>query len=76
MRSRGIFWAACICIPFWLSIIWLIKAGIIAFQTLIFTGIILSAILFYLILTFRRISKSDEQNRETIPDHRSATLFK
>jgi hypothetical protein len=57
MRSRGIFWAACICIPFWLFIIWLIQAGVIAFQTLIFTGAILSAILLYLILTSRRISK-------------------
>jgi hypothetical protein len=76
MRSRGIFWAACICIPFWLFIIWLIKAGVIAFQTLIFTGAILSAILFYLILTSHRIPKPDEKNRETIPDQRSATLLK
>jgi len=76
MRSQGIFWAACICIPFWLFIIWLIKAGVIAFQTLIATGVILSAILFYLILTSRRISKPDEHNRETIPDQRSATFFK
>ena len=70
MRSRGIFWAACICIPFWLFIIWLIKAGVIAFQTLIVTGVILSGILFYLILTSHRIYKPDEQNRETIPDLR------
>jgi len=76
MRSRGIFWAACICIPFWLFIIWLIKAGIIAFQTLIFSGVILSAILLYLILTSHRISKTDEQDRETIPDQPSATLLK
>jgi hypothetical protein len=76
MRSRGIFWAACICIPFWLCIIWLIKAGVIAFQTLIFTGGILSAILLYLILTSRRISKAGEPGRETIPDQSSATLIK
>jgi hypothetical protein len=76
MRSRGIFWAAFICIPFWLFIIWLIKAGVIALQTLIFTSAILSAILLYLILTSRRISKPDEQDRETIPDQRSATLLK
>jgi len=76
MRSRGIFWAACICIPFWLFIIWLIKAGVIAFQTLIFSGVILSAILLYLILTSHRISKPDEQNRETMPDQGSATLLK
>jgi hypothetical protein len=76
MRSRGIFWAACICIPFWLFIIWLIKAGFIAFQTLIFTGVILSAILLCLILTSHRISKTDGQNRETFPDQRSASLLK
>jgi hypothetical protein len=76
MRSRGIFWAVCICIPFWLFIIWLIKAGVIAFQTLIGTGVILSGILFYLILTSHRISKPDEQNGETIPDQSSATLIK
>jgi len=76
MRSRGIFWAACICIPFWLFIIWLIKAGVIAFQTLIFSGVILSAILLYLILTSHRISKPDEQNRETMSDQGSATLLK
>jgi hypothetical protein len=76
MRSRGIFWAACICIPFWLFIIWLIKAGIIAFQTLIFTGVILSAILLYLILASHRISKTEEQDRETSPDQRSASFLK
>jgi multisubunit Na+/H+ antiporter MnhE subunit len=76
MRSRGIFWAASICIPFWLFVIWLIKAGVISFQTLIFTGFILSAVLFFLILTPSRISKPDEQNRETIPDQNSATLIK
>jgi hypothetical protein len=67
MRSRGIFWAACICIPFWLLVIWLIKAGVIAFQTFIFTGFILSAILFYLILTSHRISKPDEQDGANNP---------
>jgi hypothetical protein len=76
MRSRGIFWAACICIPFWLFVIWLIKAGVIAFQTIIFTGVILSAILFCLILTSHRISKPDEQDRETIPEQPSATFLK
>ena len=76
MRPRGIFWAACICIPFWLFVIWLIKTGVIAFQTLIFTGFILSAILLYLMLTSHRISKPDEQDGENIPDQRSVSLIK
>jgi hypothetical protein len=51
MRPRGIFWATIICIPFWLFVIWLIKAGYIDLQTLIFAGFILSGILLFLILT-------------------------
>ena len=76
MRPRGIFWAAIICIPFWFFVIWLIKAGVIALQMLIFTGFILSIILLFLILTSPRIPKQDEQDRETIPDQSSATLIK
>jgi hypothetical protein len=39
MPGGGIIWGAIICIPFWLIVILLVTAGVIALETYYFCGI-------------------------------------
>lgn len=64
MPGGGIIWGILICIPFWLFVILLIKTGIIAMETIIFVGLILSGSLLFLILTLPQITKQDEQDKQ------------
>ncbi len=64
MLFGGIIWGTIICAPFWLIVILLVKAGVIAMETLIFVGLILSGLLFFLILTSPQNTKQDEQDTQ------------
>ncbi len=64
MPFSGIIWGTIICVPFWLIVILLIKAGVIAVETLIFVGLILSGLLLFFILTGPQKTKQDEQDKQ------------
>jgi hypothetical protein len=66
MPFSGIIWGTIICVPFWLIVILLIKAGVIAMETLIFVGLILSVsgLLLFLILSTPQNTKQDEQDKQ------------
>ena len=64
MLFGGIIWGTIICVPFWLIVILLVKAGVIAMETLIFVGLILSGLLLFLILTAPQNTKQDEQDTQ------------
>jgi hypothetical protein len=64
MLFGGIIWGTIICVPFWLTVILLVKAGVIAMETLIFVGLILSGLLLFLILTAPQNTKQDEQDTQ------------
>lgn len=66
MPLGGIIWGAIICIPFWLIVIFLFKAGVIAMETLIFVGLILSVLLLFFILTTPKNSKQLGQDKNLI----------
>lgn len=66
MRSRGLFWATIICIPFWVTVIWLFIAGVIALKSIIFAGLIISGPLLFLILSHPPDTSPDEQDRQPI----------
>ena len=66
MPLGGIIRGAIICIPFWLIVIFLIKAGVIAMETLIFVGLILSGLLLFLILATPKNTKKFEQDKKLI----------
>ena len=57
MPLGGIIWGMIISIPFWVIVIFLIKAGVIAMETLIFVGLILSGLLLFLILATPKNTK-------------------
>ena len=61
MPLGGIICGTIICIPFWFIVILLIKAGVIAMETLIFVGLILSGLLLLFILTTPQNNKQSEQ---------------
>ena len=63
---RGIICGAIICIPFWLIVIMLIKAGVLAVKTLIFVGFALSVLLTFLVLVTSPKNKRDKQDRDII----------
>ena len=63
MPFGGIMWGTIICIPFWIIVILLVKAGVIAMETIIFVGLILSGLLLFLILTTRQNTKQVEQDK-------------
>jgi len=64
----GIIWSMIICIPFWVVVIFLIKAGAIAMETLMFVGLILSVsgLLLFLILRTPQNLKKPEQSKKLI----------
>ena len=66
MPLGGIIRGAIICIPFWLIVIFLIKAGVIAMETLIFVGLILSGLLLFFILATPKNNKQSEQDTKLI----------
>ena len=51
MPFAGFIWGTIICVPFWLIVILFVKTGIIAMETIIFVGLVLSGLLLFLILT-------------------------
>jgi hypothetical protein len=67
MAGDGMIWGAIICIPFWLIVIWLIKVGVIALQTLIFVGLglALSGLLLFLILSLPLKAKKGKKYWDT-----------
>lgn len=64
MAGGGIIWGTIICAPFWLVVIFLVKAGIIAMETIIFVGLVLSGLLLFLILTSPQNTKKGEQDQQ------------
>lgn len=66
MPLGGIIRGAIICIPFWLIVIFLIKAGVIAMETLYFVGLILSGLLLFLILTTPQNTNQSEQGKKLV----------
>jgi len=60
----GIIWGTIICIPFWLIVILFVKAGIIAMETIIFVGLVLSGLLLFFILASPQKTKQDEQDKQ------------
>ena len=64
----GIIWGAIIYIPFWILVIWLITAGGIALQTLIFVGLglTLSGLLLFLILNLTLKAKQEKKDWDTL----------
>ena len=66
MPLGGIIWGMIICIPCWVIVIFLIKAGVIAMETLIFVGLILSGLLLFLILATPKNTKKSEQDKKLI----------
>jgi len=68
MPLGGIIWSMIICIPFWVVVIFLIKAGAIAMETLMFVGLILSVsgLLLFLILRTPQNPKKPEQSKKLI----------
>ena len=66
MPLGGIIWGMIISIPFWVIVIFLIKAGVIAMETLIFVGLILSGLLLFLILATPKNTKKSEQDKKLI----------
>jgi hypothetical protein len=64
MQFAGIIWATIICVPFWLIVILLVKAGIIAMGTIIFIGLILSILLVILILTSRQKTRQNGKDMQ------------
>ena len=64
MPLGGIIWGTIICAPFWLIVILLVKAGVIAMETIIFVGLILLGLLLLLILSSPQYTKQDEPDRQ------------
>ncbi len=62
MPIKGIIWGTIICVPFWLIAILSIKVGIIAMDTIIFVGLVLSGLLLFLILSSSQNTKQDEKD--------------
>ncbi|MDH3886296.1 MAG: hypothetical protein OET63_18895 [Desulfobacterales bacterium] len=64
--ARGIICGAIICIPFWLIVIMLINAGVLAVKTLILVGFALSVLLTFLVLVTSPKNKRAKQDRDII----------
>jgi hypothetical protein len=64
MSFRGIISATIICIPFWLIVILLIKAGVITMETIFFVGLVLSGLLLFFIFTSPQKTNQDEQDKQ------------
>jgi hypothetical protein len=64
MPLGGIIWGTIICVPCWLIVILLVKAGVIAMETIIFVGLILLGLLLLLILSSPQHTKQNEQDRQ------------
>ena len=66
MPLGGIIWGMIICIPFWVIVIFLIKAGAIAMETLISVGLILAGLLLFFKLATPKNTKQSEQDKKLI----------
>lgn len=76
MPIKGLIWGTTICIPFWLILIFLVKAGVIAMETIIFVGLILSVLLLVFILGSPTKTNRDEQDRQLfIPGTKVRPLY-
>jgi hypothetical protein len=64
MPFAGIIWGTVICAPSWIIVILLVKTGIIAMETIIFVGLVLSGLLLFLILSSSPNTIRDEQEQQ------------
>ena len=64
MAFRGFIWGTIICVPFWLIVILVVKAGVIAMKTIIFVGLALLGLLLFLILTSQKKSSQNGQDNK------------
>jgi hypothetical protein len=60
----GIIWSTILCIPFWLVVILLIKAGVIGTQAIIFVGLILLGLLLFLVTRTALNTKQREYDNQ------------
>ena len=65
MPLAGIIWASIICIPFWLIVIFLV-AGVIAMESIIFIGLVLSVLMLFFIFPSRRDTNQVEQDNQLL----------
>ena len=75
MPFAGFIWGTIICVPFWLIVILFVKTGIIAMETIIFVGLVLSGLLLFLILTSPQNTKQDEQDQQLFSPATKARPF-
>jgi len=75
MPFAGFIWGTIICVPFWLIVILFVKTGIIAMETIIFVGLVLSGLLLFLILTSPQNAKQDEQDQQLFSPATKARPF-
>ena len=57
MPFSGIIWATIICIPFWIIVILFVKIGIIAMETIILIGLVLSGLFLFNSNIFSKYTK-------------------
>ena len=75
MPFAGFIWGTIICVPFGLIVILFVKTGIIAMETIIFVGLVLSGLLLFLILTSPQNTKQDEQDQQLFSPATKARPF-
>jgi hypothetical protein len=73
MPFAGIIWATIICVPLWLVVILAVKVGAIALETIVFVGLVLSALLLFLVLTLPGSIDRGQQNKQQL---KQATRFR
>ena len=64
MPFPGLIWGTIICVPFWLIVILFVKTGIIAMETILFVGLVLSGLLLFIIRSSPQNTKQDEQDQK------------
>jgi hypothetical protein len=64
MPFAGLIWGTIICVPFWFIVILFVKTGIIAMETIIFVGLVLSGLLLFIIRSSPQNTKQDEQDQQ------------
>ena len=64
MPFGGIIWGTIICISFWLIVIFLVKAGVIAMETIFFVGLVFSGLLLFFIFASPQKTHQDEQDKQ------------
>jgi hypothetical protein len=65
MPFVGIIWALIFCIPFWLIVI-LLFTGVVAMESIIFIGLVLSVLMLVFIFPSRQETNQDEQDNQLL----------